>query len=74
MFSVVILTDTVRVVPQNFDTEQQQALEDELNRKYSNKVLHKVGLCIRVFDLLETSDPIVHACQDGSYQSEGKPS
>lgn len=29
----------------------EQALIAELNKKYANRVLHEVGLCICVFDL-----------------------
>ncbi|KAI8928449.1 RNA polymerase III subunit Rpc25-domain-containing protein [Entophlyctis helioformis] len=72
MFILSVLKDIVRVPPKDFVKDQQEAIVDELNQKYANKVLHNVGLCISVYDLLETSDPIVHACQDGAYQSRVK--
>ncbi|KAI8898603.1 DNA-directed RNA polymerase III subunit RPC8-like protein [Globomyces pollinis-pini] len=70
MFILSTIQDHVRVPPSAFSQPQNQAIEDELNSKYANKVLHNVGFCIRVFDILSTSDPMVHACQDGAYQSE----
>ncbi|KAL2918838.1 DNA-directed RNA polymerase III complex subunit Rpc25 [Polyrhizophydium stewartii] len=68
MFVLSVLNDIVRVPPKDFSKPENEAIIDELNRKYANKVLHNVGLCISVYDLLEANDPVVHACQDGSYQ------
>ncbi|KAJ3275733.1 DNA-directed RNA polymerase III subunit rpc25 [Terramyces sp. JEL0728] len=68
MFVLETIEDLVRVQPASFKYSQIKALEDELNRKYSNKVLHNVGLCLRVYDIDSATDPIIHACQDGSYQ------
>ncbi|KAJ3038152.1 DNA-directed RNA polymerase III subunit rpc25 [Rhizophlyctis rosea] len=68
MFILSHLRDNVRVHPRDFRKPRAQALTDELNKKYANKILHNVGLCIRVFDLLDASEGVVHACQDGSYQ------
>ncbi|EGF81868.1 hypothetical protein BATDEDRAFT_86925 [Batrachochytrium dendrobatidis JAM81] len=70
MFVLSILTDIVRVLPKDFYKGQEDAIVDELNFKYANKVLHNVGLCISVYDLTKASDPVVHACQDGSYQCQ----
>lgn len=71
MFVLSVIEDLVRVHPSQFLQPREQALEDQLNKKYANKVLHNVGLCLRVFDLQTISEPVVHACQDGSYQCKG---
>lgn len=42
--------------PQYFGIPADQALINEINRKYANKVLHDVGLCIAVFDLVEVGE------------------
>ena len=68
MFLLSHLTDNVRVNPQDFNKPSAIAIKDALNRKYANRILHQVGLGIRVFDIESISDPIVLACQDGSYQ------
>jgi hypothetical protein len=34
----------------------EQALIAEINKKYANRVLHDVGLCICVFDLVEAGE------------------
>ncbi|KAI9363046.1 RNA polymerase III subunit Rpc25-domain-containing protein [Zopfochytrium polystomum] len=67
MFFVVTEKDRVKVLASNFTKPRAIAVTEELNVKYANKVLHNVGLCIRVFDILELGDGLVHACQDGSY-------
>ena len=36
--------------------DPEQALVDELNKKYANRVLHDIGLCVCVFDLAEASE------------------
>jgi DNA-directed RNA polymerase III subunit RPC8 len=54
MFILTRLTDTVKLLP---STEYSHiALTQWLNAKYSNRVLHKVGLCIAVYDILEAGD------------------
>lgn len=35
------------------------AIEDNINLKYSNKVIQKIGLCICMYDLLSASDGLV---------------
>lgn len=71
MFSLAKLEDLVRVKPEAFKLSRLEAIEDELNKKYGNKVVLTLGLALRVYDISSVSDPIVHACQDGSYQCKG---
>ncbi|KAF7309525.1 hypothetical protein MIND_00323300 [Mycena indigotica] len=56
MFNLAILKDTVAVHPADFGTPQELAIMTELNKKYANRVLHDVGLCICVFDLTEAGE------------------
>jgi DNA-directed RNA polymerase III subunit RPC8 len=44
------------IQPSNFVAPVEQALIAELNKKYSNRVLHDVGLCICVFDLSQVGE------------------
>lgn len=71
MFILTEIEDLVRIHPSNFSLDKLVAIEDELNKKYANRIVHDVGLAIRVFDISTTSDPIVHQCQDGGYQCKG---
>ncbi|KAI9197086.1 RNA polymerase III subunit Rpc25-domain-containing protein [Polychytrium aggregatum] len=72
MFVLSILKDNIRIHPKDLRKPRAEAITDEINKKYSNKVLHNVGLCIRLFDLLEVGDGVVFACQDGAYTSAVK--
>ncbi|KAF7370944.1 hypothetical protein MSAN_00728400 [Mycena sanguinolenta] len=56
MFNLAILKDTVAVHPSDFGGPQEQAIIAELNKKYANRVLHDVGLCICVFDITEAGE------------------
>ncbi|KAL9713327.1 DNA-directed RNA polymerase III complex subunit Rpc25 [Leucoagaricus gongylophorus] len=51
MFSLAIVKDTAAVHPSQFGTPAEEAITTEVNRKYANRVLHDIGLCITVFDL-----------------------
>lgn len=59
MFVLTVLRDTLRVMPADFSKTREDALKDEINRKYSNKVLHDIGLCMLVHDLLEIDEGVV---------------
>lgn len=48
--------DTVAIHPSHFGVPPEQALISEINKKYANRVLHDVGLCICVFDLVEAGE------------------
>ncbi|KAJ7355704.1 RNA polymerase III subunit Rpc25-domain-containing protein [Mycena albidolilacea] len=56
MFNLAILKDTVAVHPSDFGGPQEQVIIAELNKKYANRVLHDVGLCICVFDITEAGE------------------
>ncbi|KAJ2661324.1 DNA-directed RNA polymerase III complex subunit Rpc25 [Coemansia sp. RSA 1200] len=59
MFVLVVLQDTLKIVPSEFRKTRQDALKDEINAKYSNRVLHDIGLCMVVHDLLEIDEGFV---------------
>ncbi|KAF7317815.1 hypothetical protein MKEN_00869400 [Mycena kentingensis (nom. inval.)] len=56
MFNLAILRDAVAVHPSDFGASPQSAIISELNKKYANRVLHDIGLCICVFDLTEAGE------------------
>lgn len=59
MFQLASLSDSVKVEPNALGKDFQQAITDELNTKYSNKIVHDLGLCICLYDLAHFEDPIV---------------
>ncbi|OAX36313.1 hypothetical protein K503DRAFT_858074 [Rhizopogon vinicolor AM-OR11-026] len=56
MFVLSIIKDTIAILPTNFGVPPEQALIAEINKKYANRVLHDIGLCICVFDLVEAGE------------------
>ena len=63
--------DTVAVQPAFFGLPVEQALTSELNKKYANRVLHDVGLCICVFDIAQAGEGRVRY-GDGCLWYKGK--
>ncbi|KAL5444309.1 hypothetical protein PMIN05_003293 [Paraphaeosphaeria minitans] len=47
------------IAPQDFSKESAQAIKDAINIKYANKVIHKVGLCITMWDMLKASEGLI---------------
>ena len=60
MFSLAVLTDSVRVHPKCLQNSILSAVIDGLNGRFCNKVISDVGLGVSVFDVLEMNDPYVH--------------
>jgi hypothetical protein len=56
--------DTAPVHPHSSGVPAETARKGQLNKKYANRVLHDVGLCIWVFDLVECGVGKVR-CGDG---------
>ena len=67
------IADLVQITPEDFGKDAAQAIEDNINAKYANKVIQKIGLCICLYDLLEASEGLIgHG--DGLVNVNGKPS
>lgn len=65
MFNLAVLRDTVRIQPEDFGKDLQTTLADALNRKYANKIVKDVGLCITLWDVLEKGDELFFS-QEGA--------
>lgn len=63
--------DTVALQPSTFSTPAEQAIINVLNKKYANKVLHDVGLCICVFDIAQAGEGKVRY-GDGCFWHRGE--
>ncbi|KAF4629630.1 hypothetical protein G7Y89_g8507 [Cudoniella acicularis] len=59
MFILTKIADLVQVKPEDFDKEASQAIEDNINAKYSNRVIQKIGLCVCLYDLLSASEGLI---------------
>ena len=71
MFVLSECTSLVRLPPRNLNKSLPDAITEELNRKIANKVLHNVGLCISLWDILEIGDSFLFP-GDGAAHSRVK--
>ncbi|CAG8600266.1 2213_t:CDS:2 [Funneliformis caledonium] len=67
MFILSVLKDTIHIQPYDFYKSKYDALSDEINRIYANRIIQEVGLCICLFDILSASEEIVHYGNGASY-------
>ena len=57
--SKVSLTDVVQIHPSDFHKPSARAIEDWINAKYADKVIHKTGLCLGFHSLISTSEGLI---------------
>jgi DNA-directed RNA polymerase III subunit RPC8 len=51
MFILAEMKDVVHVKPWLFENDLRVVIEDELNKKFANKVIYQLGLCMALFDI-----------------------
>jgi DNA-directed RNA polymerase III subunit RPC8 len=49
----------VQITPSDLHKDSRVAVEDNINAKYSNRVIQKIGLCICMYDLLWASEGLI---------------
>ncbi|ROW01390.1 hypothetical protein VPNG_07596 [Cytospora leucostoma] len=59
MFILTKVADLVQITPAEFHKKSVHAVEDNINAKYANKVIQKIGLCICLYDLLWASEGLI---------------
>ncbi|ODV86123.1 hypothetical protein CANARDRAFT_196722 [[Candida] arabinofermentans NRRL YB-2248] len=67
MFQLSIISDLLRIPPHLFHLPTEEAIKSELNIKYANKVIHKLGLVISIWDLLEIDDGLLKPGDGATY-------
>lgn len=71
MFKLVNLMDKIRVTPDLFRLPLEEAIRGELNKRFANRVIINVGLCIALYDILEIKESFIYQ-GDGSAHSTGQ--
>lgn len=56
MFRLVTVEEVVQVPPRLFGLPRFEAMEHEIHRKYSNKVLSGIGVCVALWDWISAGD------------------
>ncbi|KAG8626980.1 hypothetical protein KVT40_005925 [Elsinoe batatas] len=59
MYNIVTISDLIQILPQDYEKRSARALEDNINAKYANKVIHKIGLAVGLFDILKFSEGLI---------------
>ncbi len=67
MFALAVVADSIRIHPKSSQScSLLQSVTDSLNSRFCNRVLSGVGLVLRVFDVLELEEPLIHAGESHS--------
>lgn len=67
MFFLTKISDVIPIQPEAFSRPTEKALENEINIKYANRVIHKVGLCISLYDINSIGDSLVRPGDGAAY-------
>jgi DNA-directed RNA polymerase III subunit RPC8 len=59
MFNLTTIEDVIRIEPSQFGIPTEKVLQQEINRKYANRVLHNIGLCICIYDIESHGDGLI---------------
>ncbi|KAJ9156998.1 RNA polymerase III subunit Rpc25 [Coniochaeta hoffmannii] len=59
MFILTKLADLVQITPSDFKKSSLDAIQDNINEKYANKVIQKIGLCICLWDITWASEGLI---------------
>eukprot|EP01094_Clydonella_sp_ATCC50884_P001879 TRINITY_DN11423_c0_g1_i1.p2 TRINITY_DN11423_c0_g1~~TRINITY_DN11423_c0_g1_i1.p2 ORF type:complete len:210 (-),score=25.76 TRINITY_DN11423_c0_g1_i1:178-807(-) len=66
MFELVRMRDAVGIAPEFLDAEKG-AVQDEINKKYANRVLDGVGLVVGLYNIERISNGIIHPGDGASH-------
>jgi DNA-directed RNA polymerase III subunit RPC8 len=53
------IADLVQIAPAQFEKHSRVAIENNINAKYANRVIQKIGLCICMYDILWASEGLI---------------
>ncbi|ETV88845.1 hypothetical protein, variant [Aphanomyces astaci] len=67
MFVLCRVADVIQVAPELFSSDYSSVLIEEIDRKYANKVVADVGLCITHYDFIEIGDAYIHPSDGTSH-------
>lgn len=68
MFVLAVVVDTIRTMPQDFNRDSTEVLIEQIEIKFSNKILTDVGLCISFYDFVDVGDPYVYPAEGAAHQ------
>lgn len=67
MFQLSVISDLISIPPNAFNVPIRKAVLNELNVKYANKIIHKLGLVVTIWDLQSIDDGLLRPGDGSSY-------
>ena len=68
MYLLAVVEDKLKILPEQFDRDTSEVLIEQIDEKYSNKVLLEVGLCISFYDFVEVGSHYVYPAEGSAHQ------
>jgi DNA-directed RNA polymerase III subunit RPC8 len=68
MYVLVELQDKLKILPEQFDRDTAEVLAEQIDIKYSNKVMLDIGLCVCFYDFIEVQDAYVYPGEGSCHQ------
>ena len=68
MYVLAVIQDKLKILPEQFDRDTSEVLIEQIDIKYSNKVLLDVGLCVGFYDFLEVQEAYVYPGEGSCHQ------
>ena len=68
MFVIAVIEDKLRTLPDQFARPPSEVLIEQIDIKYTNKVLLGVGLCVCFYEFLEIGDPYIYPAEGACHQ------
>ncbi len=69
MFILEVLEDKVKAQPDQFDRCLRDIIIEQIELKYVNKIILRVGLCVAFYDFIEIGDPYIYPAEGSTHQS-----
>eukprot|EP01038_Epipyxis_sp_PR26KG_P016772 gene16772-22951_t len=67
MFLLAVIEDKIKTIPEQFDQSPLEVLIEQIEEKYSNRVIIDVGLCISFYDFVEIGDPYIYPSEGSAH-------
>nr|CAG4638051.1 EOG090X0DHL [Chydorus sphaericus] len=67
MFVLTLLRPPVEFLAEKFHLDHDQAISETLNKKFANKVLLNVGLCIALWDITKRGESFIMPGRSGHH-------
>ena len=68
MFILHTIEEKVKVAPEQFDRPITEVIIEQIEIKFSNRIIPNVGLCICFYDFLSGGDSYIYPAEGGSIQ------